>query len=144
MRYLLDTNVLSEFVKPSPSGRVAAWVDAQSPLDFAVSVLSLGEIEKAIARLPEGKRRSALLLWAQRELPTQFVGRVLSVNTAAAVAWGALRASGERAGRPLPVVDGLLLGTAQAHGLTLVTRNAVDCAGRGIPVYDPWTSGLHD
>ena len=119
-------------------------MDAQSPLDFAVSVLSLGEIEKAIARLPEGKRRSALLLWAQRELPTQFVGRVLSVNTAAAVAWGALRASGERAGRPLPVVDGLLLGTAQAHGLTLVTRNAVDCAGRGIPVYDPWTSGLHD
>ncbi len=144
MRYLLDTNVLSELVKPSPAGRVAAWVDAQSPLDFAVSVLSLGEIEKAIARLPEGKRRSALLLWAQRELPTQFVGRVLSVNTAAAVAWGALSASGERAGRPLPVVDGLLLGTAQAHGLTLVTRNAVDCAGRGIPVYDPWTSGLHD
>lgn len=110
MRYLLDTNVVSELVMPTPAETVVAWVRAQSSLD----------------------------------LPRQFLGRLIPVDDVIAVAWGRLAADGRMVGRPLPVVDGLLLATAEASGLTLVTRNVADCAGRGVPVFDPWTGLAHD
>ena len=144
MRYLLDTNVLSELVKRRPDVRVTEWIEARPPLDLAISVLSLGEVEQGIARLPVGARRTALSRWARVELPTQFVGRLLGVDAAVAVAWGAMCAQAGQDRRPLPVVDGLLLATARARALTLVTRNLADCARRGVPVYDPWNDALHD
>jgi predicted nucleic acid-binding protein len=142
-RYLLDTNVLSELVKPHPDQAVVAWVDARPPLDLAISVLTLGEVHKGIGRIADGHRRAALSRWARTELPTQFVGRLLVVDEKVAVAWGLLSGSATREGRPLPVVDGLLLATAQVHELTLVTRNVADCAARGVPVFDPWHGKLH-
>ncbi|MBA4073250.1 MAG: VapC toxin family PIN domain ribonuclease [Gemmatimonas sp.] len=144
MRCLLDTNILSELVKPRPNGRVTAWIEAQSPLDLHISVLTLGEVEHGIARLTAGTRRTALSQWARVELPAQFVGRLLGVDAAVAVAWGALNARAAEEGRPLPVVDGLLLATAEAFGLTLATRNIADCAHRGVPVYDPWSGESYD
>lgn len=144
MRYLLDTNILSELVKPRPDERVTAWIEAKSPLDMSISVLSLGEMEKGIARLAAGARRTALSRWARVELPTQFVGRLLGVDAAVAVAWGTLSARAADEGRPLPVVDGLLLATAQAGGLALVTRNIADFAHRGVPVVDPWSGASYD
>ena len=143
MRYLLDTNVISELVRPSPAASVVEWVRAQSALDLMLSVLTLGELEKGIGTLAVGARRDQLTRWARTELPTQFLGRVLSVDQEVAVAWGTLAAVAQAGGRPLPVVDGLLLATAGAHGVTLVTRNVSDCAGRGVPVLDPWTGTLH-
>lgn len=138
MRYLLDTNILSELVRPRPDARVTAWIEAQSPLDLAISVLSLGEVEKGIARLTAGTHRTELSRWTRVELPAQFVGRLLGVDAAVAVAWGTLSARAAEDGRPLPVVDGLLLATALSHELTLVTRDVADCAGRGVRVFDPW------
>lgn len=143
MRYLLDTNVLSELVKRRPDARVSQWIEAQSPLDLAISVLTLGEIEKGIARLPRGPRRVALTRWTRRELPAQFLGRVLDIQAAVAVAWGELSAQATVDARPLPVIDGLLLATAHVHALTLVTRNVSNCAARGVPVFDPWGGTLH-
>ena len=143
MRYLLDTNVISELVRPSPATGVVEWVRAQSALDLMLSVLTLGELEKGIRALAVGARRDRLTRWARIELPAQFVGRVLSVDQEVAVAWGTLTAAAQAVGRPLPVIDGLLLATAGAHGLTLVTRNVSDCAGRGVAVLDPWTGTLH-
>ncbi len=144
MRYLLDTNVLSELVKPRPDARVTAWIEARSPLDLLISVLTLGDVEQGIARLTEGPRRTALSQWARVELPTQFVGRLLGVDAAVAVAWGTLSAGGATTGRPLPVMDGLLLATAQVSGLTLATRHVADCAHRGVPVVDPWSGESYD
>ena len=115
-------------------------------LDLTLSVLTLGELEKGIALLPAGVRRTQLSEWARAEVPRQFIGRLWPVDAAVAVAWGQLAGSAQLAGRPLPQVDGLLLATAQVFGLTLVTRNVADCAGRGVPtvpVYDPWTGTLH-
>jgi len=143
VRFLLDTNVISELVRPSPAPGVVEWVRAQSALDLLLSVLTLGELEKGIRALAVGARRDRLTRWAQTELPAQFLGRVLSVNQGVAVTWGALTATARAAGRPLPVIDGLLLATAGAHRLTLVTRNVSDCAGRGVAVLDPWTGTLH-
>ena len=139
MTWLLDTNVLSEMVKPRPDANVEAWMRAQSPLDLSLSVLTLGEIERGIATLPAGTRRTQLGQWAHFELPRQFFARLLPVDAAVAVAWGRLAGIAHATGRPLPAIDGLLLATAEVCGLTFVTRNAADCAERGVPVYDPWT-----
>lgn len=138
MRYLLDTNVLSEPARPAPDAAVLAWLDARPALDFAISALTLGEIAKGVSLLPEGRRRERLMEWLATELPGQFAGRVLAIDEAVAQVWGQLAAEGRRTGRELPVIDGLLLATAGAHSLTLVTRNERDCSGRGVPVVNPW------
>lgn len=138
MRYLLDTNVLSEPARPEPDSRVVGWLREQSSLDLAISVLTLGEIGKGVELLPAGSRREELKEWLETALPDRFRGRVLEVDEAVARRWGELAADGRRSGRPLPVTDGLLLATAAVHGLTFATRNVRDCGNRGVSVLDPW------
>lgn len=139
VRYLLDTNVLSEALKTSPDERVIRWLGANSSADYAISVLTLGEFEKGVSSMAAGRRRASLEKWLTIELPRQFSsGRVLAIDDQIALSWGRLTASGRAMGRPLPVVDGLLLATAEARGLTLVTRNEADCEGRGVPILNPW------
>jgi predicted nucleic acid-binding protein len=101
-------------------------------------VLSLGEIRKGVELLAAGGRRDELESWLSTELPSQFRTRLLPVSAEAAAEWGRLAAEGRKGGRELPVIDGLLLATAAVHGLTLVTRNERDCAGRGVPILNPW------
>jgi len=143
-RFLLDTNVLSELVKPRPDRHVLRWINATSPLELCISVLTLGEVEQGISRMAQGARRAQLSRWARVELPTQFVGRVLAVDGDVAVAWGTLSGTAKRDGRPLSVIDGLLLATARVHDLTFATRNVHECRGRGVPVFDPWSGTRPD
>lgn len=138
MRYLLDTNVLSEPARPVPDQRVLEWLRNRSPLDLAISVLVLGEIANGVGRMPSGRHKDALSEWLEQELRPRFRDRALPVDEGVALAWGRLAAEGRRTGRELPVVDGLMLATAQVHELTFVTRNAGDCGDRGVPVLDPW------
>jgi predicted nucleic acid-binding protein len=140
VRYLLDTNVLSEPARPVPDARVVAWLEARVPLECALSVLTLGEIQKGVSLMPEGRRRDHLGEWLATELPRQFAGRILAIDERVTMAWGRLMAEGRRAGREPPVIDGLLLATAEVHGLTFVTRNERDCTDRGIPILNPWTT----
>ena len=139
MRFLLDTNALSEAVKPKPDGGLVEWLAAQSALDLGISVLTLGEIRRGILLLPESGKRERLHQWLRGELTRQFTDRVLPVDEAVALAWGGLGVEGFQAGRPLPVIDGLLLATAAVNGLTFVTRNERDCAERGVPILNPWS-----
>ena len=138
MRFLIDTNVVSEMLRPEPSSKVMGWLNAQSPLDVAISALTLGEVERGTTLMPAGRRRSTLERWVSHDLPQQFQGRLLAVDEATAREWGRLAARAGVSGRSLPVIDGLLLATAAVHGLTLVTRNESDCAARGVPVFNPW------
>lgn len=138
MRYLLDTNVISEPFKRAPHQRALDWLSKQSPLDLSISVLLLGELTMGFELAPSGKRREELRSWTMQELPRQFIGRILPVDEDIARAWGLLSAEGRASGRELPVVDGLMLATARVHHLVLVTRNERDCAGRGVPVLNPW------
>lgn len=144
MKYLLDTNVICEPAKPSPDPAVVRWLQEHSSLDYAVSVLVLGEIAKGVASLSKGRRRTTLEEWVSEALPKQFSGRILSVDLSVALEWGRLSAVGRNQGRALPVIDGLLLATAATRGLTLITRNEADCTGRGVPVLNPWTPPLGD
>jgi len=139
MPYLLDTNVLSEPARVSPNPGVLAWMKGMEPLEPHLSVLTLGEIEKGLSLMPPGPRKTALREWLRYDLQERFRGRILPVDSEVARVWGELNAQGQRIGRPLPVVDGLLLATAQAHDLIFVTRNIRDCGDRGVEVLDPWT-----
>ena len=138
MAYLLDTNVLSEPSRKQPDRRVLAWLRSLDPLETYVSVLTLGEIRKGVVLMAPGPRKRALEGWLAYDLPDRFRGRVLEIDQAVALVWGELDAEGKRIGRPLPVVDGLLLASAKTHALTFATRNLRDCGDRGVPTFDPW------
>jgi|SRR5215218_4082709 len=140
MRYLLDTNFLSETGKPRPDPGVVRWTRQQSPFDLFVSVLSLGEIRKGVELRAPDARRAEVEGWLTNILPKQFYGRIFPVDVNVALEWGRLTAEGQRKGRVVPGIDGLLIATAIVHGLTLVTRNERDCSGRGVSVLNPWSS----
>jgi predicted nucleic acid-binding protein len=142
MRYLLDTNVLSEVGRTTDESPAVAWLGRQAPLDLAISVLTIGEIQKGVALLAAGKRRTQLDRWLSTDLPRQFLDRILPIDDAVARAWGRLAAAGRQHCRELPVIDGLLLATASVHELTFVTRNEAHCADRGVPVLNPWSGGI--
>jgi predicted nucleic acid-binding protein len=141
VKYLLDTVVLSEPARPRRRANSGAikWLQAQDPLDLAISVLTLGEIRKGVDLLEDGRRKRELVEWLSEDLPAQFDGRVLPVSADVALAWGSLTAVAQRQGRPLHVVDGLVLATAHVHGLAVVTRNVDDFAQRGVPVENPYS-----
>ena len=139
MAYLIDTNVLSEAARPKPDAGVRRWLQGLPTSRAFISVLTIGEIRKGLELLAPGSRKRSLVTWLDDDLPERFRGRILAVDRTVADIWGRLSAEGRRAGRPLPVVDGLLLATAERHGLTFVTRNAADCEDRGVPVLNPWS-----
>ena len=137
MAFLLDTNVLSEVMKREPDPTVIRWLNALSTTQCFLSVLTVGEITKGVELMADGRRKETLRNWLDRDLAGRFRGRILDVDQATAEAWGRLDADARRIGRPLPVIDGLLLATAQRHRLTFVTGDVADCEGRGVPVLDP-------
>jgi len=138
--YLLDTNCISELVRLQPAPRVLAWIEAADEGLLHLSVLTLGEIRKGLAGLPQGRRRAQLEAWLEVELRARFAGRILPVDAAVADRWGLLAAGAKRQGRVLSAIDGLLCATALHHNLTLVTRNTGDVSGLGVPLLNPWES----
>lgn len=138
--FLLDTNVVSELIKPRPEARVAAWIEATEESLFRLSVLTLGEIRKGIDSLPDWSLRSALESWLSHDLLVRFAHRILDVDQDVADRWGQIAAKAAATKRSLPVIDGLLAATALHHNLTLVTRNAKDVSLTGVPVINPWAT----
>jgi len=136
--FLLDTDVLSELIKPKPDGSVLRWIDETDESILCLSVLTLGEIRNGIARLGRGARRGRLESWLQVDLRTRFQGRVLPIDEALADRWGTISATAAARGKPLPVVDGLIAATALHHNLTLVTRDSSDVDGTGVATVNPW------
>ncbi len=138
MRFLVDTMVLSEARRREPDPTVVAWLRATPEADLAVSVLTLGEIERGIARLGDPVQRRWLQAWLEDELRPRFGERVLPVDADVAAIWGRTAGEAARRGRKVPTIDGLLVATARRHALTLVTRNVTDVDGLGVPVRNPW------
>jgi len=137
--FLLDTNVISELVRPKPEPKVTAWVSAVDEDLLYLSVLTLGEIRIGITSLKDASRRVTLEAWLDSDLLLRFAGRVLPIDQAVADRWGRLAAEAMPKSA-LPVIDGLLAATALHHNLTLVTRNIRDVAVTGVPVFNPWTA----
>ena len=117
---------------------MVAWLDATPEDDPAISVLTLGEIERGVARLGDGPARRRLQSWLEDELRPRFAGRLLGVDADVATLWGRTAGEAARRGRTVPTIDGLLVATARRHGLTLVTRTVTDVEGLGVPIRNPW------
>ncbi len=136
--FLLDTNVVSELVRPRPDLRVTRWIDGVHEDLLYLSVLTLGEIRKGIASLSDTRRRVRLEAWLNSELILRFAGRVVPIDLSIADRWGWLASAAVSAGASLPVIDGLLAATAIEFNLTLVTRNTKDVFNTGVPLFNPW------
>jgi predicted nucleic acid-binding protein len=138
VNYLLDTNVVSEWVKPRPSINVMAWLAAANEDEVFLSVCTLAELRFSIAWMPSGKRRNSLDIWLRSDLPARFDGRIIPIDMAIADAWGVVQARARKGGRSIDAMDGLIAATAEVHGMTVVTRDASVFHNAGISVLDPW------
>lgn len=136
--FLLDTNCISELVRPKPAPRVITWMEAADEALLYLSVLTVGEIRKGLAGLSQGKRRAHLESWLEVELRARFTGRILAVDAAIADRWGVIAAEAKRKGKALAVIDSLLAATALHHNLTVVSRNVSDFANTHVQVLNPW------
>ena len=139
MSFLLDTNAVSEWVKPRPDPGLIGWMEAADEDRVFISVISLAELSYGVERLPARKRRRRLEEWLRHELPLRFEGRILPIDNEVAEAWGKTVSRSEAAGRPIGAMDAFLAATAEVHRLTLVTRNVSDFPLLKT-VLNPWTS----
>jgi len=139
--YLLDTCVLSELMRPTPAASVGAWLDAHAHTPMFLSALTVGEIAQGIAKLAASARKTALNDWLRQVVLPNYEGRILAVDTAVTLRWGALRGDLIWLGRSPAVIDSLLAATALSHGLTLATRNVRDFEALGVTVFNPWDAG---
>lgn len=137
---VLDTNVLSEAVRPAPQQRVMDWLAAQQAASLFTTTISEAELLYGIASLPTGRRRSALEEAMRRMLSEDFPGRVLTFDSPAAREFAVI-ASGRRSkGRPISAFDAQIAAIARANGAAVATRNVADFEGCGVDVIDPWSA----
>lgn len=143
VRYLLDTNVVSEAVKPRPSPALLEWLGAQPDEALHISALTVAEIRRGILEKAPGQRRRELEAWfAGPEGPQAlFAGRVLPFEERAALEWARIMAEGTAAGRPRSALDMVVAATAAAHGLTVATANEKHFRDTGVAWVNPVVSG---
>jgi toxin FitB len=138
MSYLLDTCVISEFVRRKPTETVIRWMDGQDEEQLYISAITIGELRRGIERLPETVRRTELVEWFEGKFLRRFDQRILAITAEIMQTWGSHCAKMERSGRPLPAMDSLIIATALHHRLIVVTRNTTDFLPSGVDVVNPW------
>jgi toxin FitB len=138
MNYLLDTCVLSEFTRRKPEQKVVHWVDSIDEDKLFLSVITIGEIQHGIVRLPESHRKTDLLVWLNNELIKRFDQRIIPLDTPMMLLWGNLTAQMESTGQPMAVMDSLIIATALQNHLIVATRNVSDFRPCGVQVINPW------
>jgi len=135
MKYLLDTNIISEMQKSKCNPNVKSFIDKIPVEDMFISVISVGELCYGMEKLPPGKKKHELLIWLYTHVAEWFRDRVIALDTEVLLEWGKIRA---RAGRTMPVVDSLIAAAAITHHMTLITRNVEDFMDiEGISLIDP-------
>ena len=141
MSFLLDTNVVSEWVRPQPDRNVVSWLAEVDEDRVFISVISLAEIRRGVEMLPAGRKRERLASWLAEELPARFEERILDIDPQIAETWGVLMARGQKIGLTLGSMDAFVAATAEVHGLTLATRNVKDFRRLAVSLFDPWQLG---
>ena len=138
MNYLLDTCTLSELMKRIPEKKVVNWIDGCPEDTLYISVLTLGEIQKGISKSTDPHKKHRLQTWLDADLRERFSGRVLSIDSDVALAWGQILGECSSRGIAIQTIDGLLGATAIVHNLTVVTRKTGDIEKTGARLLNPW------
>jgi hypothetical protein len=135
---VLDTNVISEPLKPKGALAVHAWLNAQIPETLYTTTINIAELLAGVATLPTGKRRRELNIRLRATLSRLFGARVLAFDNAAAEAYAVIAEEAQRQGLVVPHDDGLIAAVARAQGYAVATRNVSNFAGGGVDVINPW------
>lgn len=135
---VLDTNVISEPLRPAGDAAVRAWLNAQSPGSLYTTAINLAELLAGVALLPAGKRRSELETRMRATMARLFKARILDFDSAAAESYAAIAEESKRQGLSVPHDDALIAAIARAHGFAVATRNVSNFAGAGVELIDPW------
>ena len=135
---LLDTNVISELMRPQPEPRVLAWADGLDPEEVAITAMNEAEILHGLARLPDGRRKQALQQSWDVLMAELFIGRVWPFTSEAAHWYADLLCHRERLARPMATADAVIAAIALAQGVPLATRNVADFADLGLALINPW------
>ncbi len=138
MKFLLDTCVISEVIKPRPNQQVIQWLQEQEENDLYLSVLTFGEIEKGIEKSVSEARKEKLRLWVEEDLKRRFAGRILPIDLKVAARWGEAQGKSELTGKPLPAIDGLIAVTGLVNHCVVVTRNVSDMEQSAVALLNPW------
>ena len=137
---ILDTNVISELLRPAPEPRVEHWLSAQDGLNVYLTSISEAELRYGLAIMGNGKRRAALVDAVDRILREDLAGRILPFDSDAAQSYAAIAAARRAAGRPIAQADCQIASIARTRGATVATRNAPDFEGCDIDLINPWTA----
>ncbi|MGD8263979.1 MAG: type II toxin-antitoxin system VapC family toxin [Desulfobacterales bacterium] len=137
MKYLLDTCVISELVKPTPSRKVVDWLNEMPSEALFLCAITIGEVRKGLTKLPESGKKERLTLWLNT-LFIEYKERILSIDLMVCENWGVLQGNAEKAGAPMSTIDSLIAATTYTHNLTLATRNENDFTPSNIPIVNPW------
>ena len=135
---VLDTNVISEVLRPTPDTHVMAWLENRSNSQFFTTTISEAEIRYGVARLEDGRRRQALLQTIDGIFAEDFAGRILIFDRAAAADYAGIVTGRECMGRPISQFDAQVAAIAKAHGASIATRNGKDFEGLGLDIINPW------
>lgn len=137
-KYLLDTNVISEIIKPAPEARILMWLGAQQERTLFISAVTLGELAKGIAVLENGTKKDRLSHWLKIEVTHRFRERILPYDDPSAMLWGEWNGNGKRNGRSYPILDSQIAAIAARFECVLVTRNVKDMDGLPVESLNPW------
>ena len=135
---ILDTNVVSELMRPAPDPAIASWVAERATSSLFLTAVTEAELRFGLAVMPSGKRRDGLATGLERMLETGFANRILPFDSGAARAYAGIAAARRRLGRPIGQADCQLAAIALARGMAVATRNVRDFEDIGIDLFDPW------
>lgn len=135
---LLDTNVVSEPLRPQPAATVIAWLDGQPIESLYLSAVTVAELRLGIALLPAGKKKDTLHQQLEQVVLPLFVGRILAFDQHTAVAYALIRAEAKSCGQAIATADGYIAATAKQHHLAVATRDTAPFIAAGLKVLNPW------
>ncbi len=137
---LLDTNVVSEPMRPAPEARVVDWINSQPLETLYLSAITVAELRTGVALLPRGKRRTGLHEDLEQRMLPLFIGRVVAFDLACTRAYAELTEKMRRAGRSIGQIDGYIAAIAVTHGFAMARRDTAPFTASGLRVIDPWAA----
>ena len=139
MKYLFDTCVISEIIRPQPDENVISWVQCKNEDSLFLSVLTFGELEKGIEKALDPVRKRKLQLWVEQDLKQRFENRIIPIDLEISSRWGAIQGQAEVVGKSMPIIDGLIAVSGLVHNCIVVTRNIADMEQSSVELLNPWS-----
>ena len=139
MKYLLDTNIISEFISKNPNKNVVDYILTINENNLYLSVITIGEIKAGIEKLDEGSKKAKLLHWLEYDLLKRFQDRIVSINIDTMLEWGKTNQRLKKLGTPLPIMDSLIGVTCKVENMALITRNEKDFKNMEIEIINPFS-----